>query len=193
MCFDHLKFDEFIEILTVNNRLIEIGQEYCNRSCDSQIMLKATKEQTLSFFKSYHVNHLEELKMFLENEIWHLCPVKSSFSLFKLHEFRFLKENKISTNSNILNTFLSNDITNKTPIKKLQSEPSFDLNNNIIEMLNNKKPFDLNANSKQNNKQMNENTIENNVSSDDSDDSDIDDDSDKENNSNNPDEIINNK
>lgn len=191
MCFDHLKFDEFIEILTVNNRLIEIGQEYCNRSCDSQIMLKATKEQTLSFFKSYHINHLEELKMFLENEIWHLCPVKSSFSLFKLHEFRFLNsENKISTNSNILNTFLSNDITNKTPIKKISTEPFFDLNNNIIEMLNNKKPFDLTATSKPN-KQTNEDTIENNISSDDSDDSDIHDDSDKENISNNLTEIIN--
>ncbi len=148
MCFEHLKFDEFIEILTVNNRLIEIGQEYCNRSCDSQIMLKATKDQTLSFFRSYHMNHLEELKMFLENEIWHLCPVKSSFSIFKLHEYRFLKANKFSQfGTNILSHFLSTDmnIPSQRPAlkKSTSSEQAFDLNHNIIEMLSEKKPFDL--------------------------------------------------
>lgn len=176
MCFDHLKFDEFIEILTVNNRLIEIGQEYCNRSCDSQIMLKATKDQTLSFFKAYHMNHLEELKMFLENEIWHLCPVKSSFSIFKLHEYRFLKANKFSQfNSNILNTFLNNDIANRTPAKKWSSseQPQLDLNHNIIEMLNDRRPFDLRNKSAKPTKSPGctdaEGAMENDFSSDDSD------------------------
>lgn len=28
---------------------------------------------------------LEELRMFLENETWELCPVKSSFSILQLH------------------------------------------------------------------------------------------------------------
>lgn len=177
MCFDHLKFDEFIEILTVNNRLVEIGQEYCNRSCDSQIMLKATKDQTLSFFKAYHMNHLEELKMFLENEIWHLCPVKSSFSIFKLHEYRFLKANKFSQfNPNILNTFLNNDIANRTSVKKSSSseQPQLDLNHNIIEMMNDRRPFDLRNNGAKPTKSPGgcadaEGGMENDFSSDDSD------------------------
>lgn len=193
MCFEHLKFDEFIEILTVNNRLIEIGQEYCNRNCDSQIMLKATKDQTLSFFKFYHVNHLEELKMFLENEIWHLCPVKSSFSIFKLHEYRFLKEkNKFNANSSILNNFLNNDIANRPPVKT-SAEPKFDLNHNIIDLLSNTKPFDLNC-SKHNRSQhndFNEQSMDNSISSDDSDDSDIDNSSDKENISKDCEDLIN--
>jgi hypothetical protein len=29
--------------------------------------------------------HLEELKMFLENEIWQWCPVESNFSIYNLN------------------------------------------------------------------------------------------------------------
>jgi len=198
MSFEHLKFDEFIEILTVNNRLIEIGQEYCNRSCDSQIMMKATKDQTLAFFKFYHMSHLEELKMFLENEIWHLCPVKPSFSIFKLHEYRFLRaKNKFSSSSSVLNNFFNNDITNRTPLKK-PAEPTLDLNHNIIEMLGDTAPFDLNR-AKHANKLVNNNSSINNendkaaesgFSSDDSDDSDTDDNSDKENISMNIEDLL---
>lgn len=85
MCFDHFKFDEFIDILTINNRIIKYGQEYCNnKKTDCSIMIKATKDQTLAYFKSYHISHLEELKMFLENEVWQWCPVKTNFSIYKL-------------------------------------------------------------------------------------------------------------
>lgn len=38
--------------------------------------------------KSIHLcfrTRLEELRMFLENETWELCPVKSSFSILQLH------------------------------------------------------------------------------------------------------------
>ena len=34
--------------------------------------------------------------MFLENEIWVWCPVKSSFSMMKLHEFKFLRNSKLN-------------------------------------------------------------------------------------------------
>jgi hypothetical protein len=34
--------------------------------------------------------------MFLENEIWVWCPVKSSFSMMKLHEFKFLRNSRLS-------------------------------------------------------------------------------------------------
>ncbi|KAG8005136.1 Syndetin, partial [Nibea albiflora] len=33
---------------------------------------------------------LEELRMFLENETWELCPVKSNFNIAQLHEFKFM-------------------------------------------------------------------------------------------------------
>ena len=116
MQFEHFKFDDFIEILTINNRFIEIGQDYCSRACDSQIMLKATKDQTLAFFKSYHIAHLEEIKMIMENETWQLWPVKANFSIFKLHEYKFLKENKYDDISTICinNMIISNDYLNES-------------------------------------------------------------------------------
>lgn len=33
----------------------------------------------------FYRTRLEELRMFLENETWELCPVKSSFSIIQLH------------------------------------------------------------------------------------------------------------
>jgi hypothetical protein len=38
--------------------------------------------------------------MFLENEIWVWCPVKASFSMMKLHEFKFLRNSKLKFNNN---------------------------------------------------------------------------------------------
>ena len=35
---------------------------------------------------------MDELRMFLENEGWEMCPVKSNFSFQSLHEFRFMRE-----------------------------------------------------------------------------------------------------
>lgn len=182
MCFDHFKFDDFIEILTLSNRFIEIGQDYCssrnsgsnnNTSYDSQIMIKATKDQTLAFFKSYHVAHLEELKMFMENETWQLWPVKNNFSIFKLHEYKFLKENKFDDNHHMTNICVSNlilstdylnnqetksrssqETSGSTSSHETQSASSFDFNHNINEMLSIKSPFDIvynNNNSNNNN------------------------------------------
>lgn len=41
--------------------------------------------------------HLEELKMFLENEIWQWCPVESNFSIFNLHVSLFLSIKSVNT------------------------------------------------------------------------------------------------
>ena len=43
-----------------------------------------------TFFQAYHQEHLGELKMHLENEGWELCPVKSTFKVLQLKEFRAL-------------------------------------------------------------------------------------------------------
>uniref|UniRef100_A0A9L0TB66 VPS50 subunit of EARP/GARPII complex n=1 Tax=Equus caballus TaxID=9796 RepID=A0A9L0TB66_HORSE len=37
---------------------------------------------------------LDELRMFLENETWELCPVKSNFSILQLHEFKFMEQSR---------------------------------------------------------------------------------------------------
>ncbi len=34
---------------------MEIGQEFCDGHSDCQTMLNATKDQTLAYFKAYHM------------------------------------------------------------------------------------------------------------------------------------------
>lgn len=48
--------------------------------------------QLLMHFNSYHNSSVEELKMFLENELWEMLPVKTDFTLVQLKEFAFLRE-----------------------------------------------------------------------------------------------------
>lgn len=42
---------------------------------------------------------LDELRMFLENETWELCPVKSNFSILQLH-VSFSQEQRNVSSSN---------------------------------------------------------------------------------------------
>ncbi|CAI8049389.1 Syndetin [Geodia barretti] len=48
------------------------------------------RQQSLNYFKNYHRARLEELKIFLETEAWEVCPVRSTFSVHQLREFRFI-------------------------------------------------------------------------------------------------------
>lgn len=48
-------------------------------------------KQALDFFNRYHKSSIDELKMFLENELWERLPVKHDFKLVQLKEFSFLR------------------------------------------------------------------------------------------------------
>ncbi|CAN7997826.1 unnamed protein product [Ixodes hexagonus] len=84
------KFNQFIQVLDVVRRLMDIGEEFC--SSRSEELQQSLKQQSLNYFKNYHRSCLEELRMFLENESWELVPVRSSFSLLQLQEFCFLRQ-----------------------------------------------------------------------------------------------------
>ncbi|XP_046842734.1 syndetin-like [Xenia sp. Carnegie-2017] len=86
----YFKYDDFIHVLDLVNRLISIGEEFCGSK--SEELHESIRTQTVNYFKNYHRSRLEELRMFLENEVWELCPVKANFSLVILQEFRFLKK-----------------------------------------------------------------------------------------------------
>lgn len=62
---------------------MEIGEQFCQS--DSNILREAMREQSVHYFRAYHRGRLEELKMFLENETWQWCPIKSTFHLTQLH------------------------------------------------------------------------------------------------------------
>uniref|UniRef100_A0A4W4H427 VPS50 EARP/GARPII complex subunit n=1 Tax=Electrophorus electricus TaxID=8005 RepID=A0A4W4H427_ELEEL len=84
----NFKYDDFIVVLDVVSRLMQVGEEFC--SSKSEVLQESIKRQSVNYFKTYHRTRLEELRMFLENETWELCPVKSNFSITQLHEFGFM-------------------------------------------------------------------------------------------------------
>ncbi|XP_065053173.1 syndetin-like isoform X2 [Rhopilema esculentum] len=85
----YFKYDDFIRVLDVLSRLISIGDEFCNSK--SQSLQECIRIQTINYFKAYHRATLDELKMFLENEVWALCPVQTNFGIFSLPEFDFMR------------------------------------------------------------------------------------------------------
>uniref|UniRef100_A0A671RIU7 Syndetin-like n=1 Tax=Sinocyclocheilus anshuiensis TaxID=1608454 RepID=A0A671RIU7_9TELE len=84
----NFKYDDFIVVLDVISRLIQVGEEFCGSK--SEVLQESIKRQSVNYFKNYHRTRLEELRMFLENETWELCPVKYNFSIAQLHEFKFM-------------------------------------------------------------------------------------------------------
>lgn len=73
---------------------MEIGEQFCQS--DSCILQEAMRKKSVEYFRAYHHGRLEELKMFLENESWQWCPVKSTFHITQLHvkknQFEYLKQ-----------------------------------------------------------------------------------------------------
>ena len=62
--------------------MIEIGDEFCGSK--SEALQDSMKQQSLNYFKTHHRIRLDELHMFLENEAWEICPVKSNFNILQL-------------------------------------------------------------------------------------------------------------
>lgn len=89
--FSSYRFDEFIKILSIIDLAMQIGNELCG--CSSPEDLRdCVSTQALNFFNAYHKSSMDELKMFLENELWDRVPVKSDFKLVQLKEFSFLRD-----------------------------------------------------------------------------------------------------
>lgn len=84
----NLKYEHFIQILSVVQRLKKVGMEFCGEP--STYLLDSVKEQSLAFFQRYHAASLEEICLFLDNEAW--VPVNSFNSVVQLQEFRFVKK-----------------------------------------------------------------------------------------------------
>lgn len=55
MSLDHFKFDELIDLLVIINRFIELGHEFTNHNSSSRILVDAAKDQTLAYFRAYHM------------------------------------------------------------------------------------------------------------------------------------------
>ncbi|XP_065897407.1 syndetin-like isoform X3 [Dysidea avara] len=86
----HFAYDNMIHVLDTVNRLISLGIEFCGKGSDS--LQESIRLQSLKYFKTYHRNLLDDLRAFLENEAWEICPVCSSFTIHSLREFYFIKK-----------------------------------------------------------------------------------------------------
>ncbi|KAL0961892.1 hypothetical protein UPYG_G00333020 [Umbra pygmaea] len=86
----NFKYDDFIVVLDIISRLMQVGEEFCGSK--SELLQESIKHQSVNYFRNYHRTRLEELRMFLENETWELCPVKSNFNIAQLHEFKFMAQ-----------------------------------------------------------------------------------------------------
>ena len=64
---------------------MQVGEEFSGAKSES--LEESIRRQSLNYFRSYHRAKLDELRMFLENEGWELCPVKPTFSILMLQVF----------------------------------------------------------------------------------------------------------
>lgn len=67
-CLSALKYDQFIQILSIVQCLKKIGYEFCGEN--SEKLIETMQQQSESFFRQYHQSCLEEICLFLDNESW---------------------------------------------------------------------------------------------------------------------------
>lgn len=94
-----LKYEQFIQVLSIVQRLKKVGGEFCSGTAGaattsgggehSASLLEAMRTQSIEFFQRYHAASLEEICLFVDNESW--MPVASFSSVLQLQEFRSMK------------------------------------------------------------------------------------------------------
>lgn len=82
-----LKYEHFIQVLSIVHRFQKVGKEFCDDPCDK--LIDSMKKLSVEFFKRYHLNCLDEINLFLDHEIW--IQVHSFTSLTQLQEFKNIK------------------------------------------------------------------------------------------------------
>jgi len=107
ICFEsadlnHFKYQQFIQILDLIKRFIKAGNDFCSFLDDDVIkstsngrgLNESLQQQTLFYFRTHHQISVDDLIMFIDNESWQPCPVTSSFNLFEMQEFSFLRHQR---------------------------------------------------------------------------------------------------
>ncbi|XP_036319292.1 syndetin [Rhagoletis pomonella] len=79
-----LKYDQFIQVLSIVQRLKKVGLEFCGEQ--SEKLIETMQMQSQEFFQRYHIACLEEICLFLDNESWTM--VDSFVNILQLPEFR---------------------------------------------------------------------------------------------------------
>ncbi|KAG8227262.1 hypothetical protein J437_LFUL003995, partial [Ladona fulva] len=115
------KFDDFLQVLDLVHRLIEIGEEFCGSK--SPELQDSVRAKSLEYVSCHHHTTLDELRIFLENEGWEICPVRPSFSILQLREYRFLRSH---FHSQVIGVGSEDESTaHSTPVKTDQGCESY--------------------------------------------------------------------
>lgn len=65
---NQLKYDNFIQVLSIIQRLKKVGYEFCEDN--SEKLMSSIRSLSMDFFQRYHISCLEEVNLFLDHEIW---------------------------------------------------------------------------------------------------------------------------
>lgn len=82
-------FEKFIQMLGVLRKLTQVAEVFCGDT--SEVLQDFIKQHSINYLENYHKARMEELKLFLENEGWEMCPVRSGFTMLNLQEFKPFK------------------------------------------------------------------------------------------------------
>ncbi|XP_060658708.1 syndetin [Drosophila nasuta] len=82
-----LKYDQFIQVLSIVQRLKKVGIEFCGEQSDKLIVVMQQRSE--EFFTRYHICCVEEICLFLDNESW--TPLDSFSHILQLPEFRSVR------------------------------------------------------------------------------------------------------
>ncbi|GMR42942.1 hypothetical protein PMAYCL1PPCAC_13137 [Pristionchus mayeri] len=93
--FALLKFDDVLTIIELASRFRCFGRAHFG-SAGVEIDVSLEKQSSL-FFARQHTEKMDELRMFVENEAFAICPLPPNFSLFDLQEFAFLRQSNGSS------------------------------------------------------------------------------------------------
>ncbi|KOB69591.1 Uncharacterized protein OBRU01_07977 [Operophtera brumata] len=103
-------FEKFIQMLGILRKMTQVAEVFCGDKAD--LLQDFIKTQSVVYIKNYHRGRMEELKLFLENEGWEQCPVKSTFTLLNLQEFKqFKRYITLRSDTSVLSTKAQSDGT----------------------------------------------------------------------------------
>lgn len=82
-----LKYEYFIQILAIIQRLKKVGIEFCDNP--SEKLMESMQRQSVEFFRRYHIACLEEIGLFFDHEVW--VPIGSFTDVSQLQEYKNFK------------------------------------------------------------------------------------------------------
>ncbi|XP_030378131.1 syndetin isoform X2 [Scaptodrosophila lebanonensis] len=107
-----LKYDQFIQVLSIVQRLKKVGIEFCGEQ--SEKLIETMQQESEEFFRRYHISCVEEICLFLDNESW--TAVDSFAHILQLPEFRSVRHTLRRHKSPPVALLASSSSANNSPI-----------------------------------------------------------------------------